>query len=144
MLEKAAFGAPFPPTVSRIEVKVLGGWMTWAETSISTGGSSSGKVIFLGWNDLKWCSRELHEGIWPADSRMWAVIKMPVCGDIPYRGMASWEGTFLPCLDEELFGELGLRTSGHWKQRDDKEGKGTFLNSQEDHSPEPGRKLPHS
>lgn len=33
MTEKAEFGSSFPLTVSRIEVRVLGGWRNWAEAS---------------------------------------------------------------------------------------------------------------
>lgn len=109
IMEKAAFGAPCSPTVSRIEVRHLGGWMNWAEVSRNPGGSNSGKVIFLGWNDLNWCSRELREEIGPTHSWMWAVtLKRQLLPWHQYRGTALREGTFLSCWDAELLGDLGL------------------------------------
>lgn len=144
MMEKAAFGALFPPTVSRIEVRVVGGWMTWAEASRSTGGSDSGKIISWGWNDFNWCSRELHGEMWPGDSWRWEVTSNAgSCNGNDYRGAASLEDMFLLWCGESC--GLGLWTSGHWKLIADKDGKGTLFH----HNcswiiPALGRKLPHS
>lgn len=139
IIEKAAFGAPFSPTVSRIEVRVLGGWMTWAEASRSSDGSDSGKIISWGWNDLNWCSRELHGEIWPADLWRWEVTsEQPACAmAIVTEEQLPERAHFFPDVAGSC--ELGLGSLGHRKPRADKDSKGT---SQGDHSCS-RRKLSH-